>query len=340
MARLINADGADRLDVLVSVDQSCHCVLSAFGVFQVRAYACGYLRFGVVRWPYHSCKNPRAATLTQIVQMDLRAKLGMPPSHAAAVMRALCVDMKPDFSQLRILFCRAQSGPGDVAYAHIATPLLRSSALELCMVARGGHRVQLLLDSIGAAIASCVRQLGDANTAVGDKLAEFSALLRDHGSQATASEEFMSLLITGVARRELSAVLRAFSSDIDPPPARSAATNQFMSQTLGIGGLKRLSKMVDAGLATVHSMLTDQLRPAIEGLLLRMSELSGLALWSERSDLTGLKREGCEQSIALAEKLLASIAQAIVACRAAASTYRNWFLWMQRVQKRRVKLCW
>ena len=49
MARLINADGAERLDALVSVDQSCHCVLSAFGVFQVRAVACGYLRYGVVR---------------------------------------------------------------------------------------------------------------------------------------------------------------------------------------------------------------------------------------------------------------------------------------------------
>lgn len=37
MVRLMDADGADRLDVLVSVDQSGHCVLSAFGVFQVRA---------------------------------------------------------------------------------------------------------------------------------------------------------------------------------------------------------------------------------------------------------------------------------------------------------------
>ena len=37
MARLMDTAGADRLDVLVSVDQSGNCVLSAFGVFQVRA---------------------------------------------------------------------------------------------------------------------------------------------------------------------------------------------------------------------------------------------------------------------------------------------------------------
>ena len=276
----------------------------------------------------------------QVAQLDLRAKLCRPPSDAAAAVttRILCVEMTSDFSQLRILFCTAQSGPGDIAYAHIATPLLRSSALELCQIARGGHRVQLLLDSIAAAVASCVRQLGDTNTAVGDKIAEFSALLRDHGSQATASEEFMSLLITGVARHELRWP-PAYLSDTDPLLARSAATNQFLSQALGIGGLKRLSKMVDAGLATVHSLLTDHLRPAIECLLLRMSELSGLALWAERSELTGLEREGCGQSVVLAEQLLASVAQAVVACRAAASTYRHFFLWMQRIQKRRAELC-
>ena len=95
-----------------------------------------------------------------------------------------------------------------------------------------------------------------------------------------------------------------------------------------------MSKMVDAGFATVHSALTDQLRPAIECLLLRMSELSGLAQWAERSEVAGLKREGCEQSMAVAEQMLATVAQAIIACRAAASTYRHWFLWMQRVQKR------
>ena len=37
MARLMNVDGIDRLNVLVSVDRSGGCVLSAFGVFQVRA---------------------------------------------------------------------------------------------------------------------------------------------------------------------------------------------------------------------------------------------------------------------------------------------------------------
>ena len=144
-----------------------------------------------------------AGHATQIAQLDLRAKLGDAPNATATALRVMCVEMKPDFSMLRILFCRTQSVPGDVSYAHIATPMLPASASELCVIARGGHRVQLLLDSIATSVATCVRQLGDANTAVGDKLTEFSALLRDHGSQATASEEFMSLLITGVARYEL-----------------------------------------------------------------------------------------------------------------------------------------
>ena len=153
-----------------------------------------------VSWPCHADETTGADAI-QLAQFDLRTKLGG-EHNAAAAMRALGVEMKPDFSQLRILFCRTQSGPGDVSYAHIATPMLPAAAPELCFVARGGHRVQLLLESIASAVASCVSQLGDAHAAVGDKLAEFSALLRDHGSPATASEELISLLITGVARRD------------------------------------------------------------------------------------------------------------------------------------------
>ena len=152
--------------------------------------------------PCHHAKA-RGRSRTQIAELDLRAKLGDAPTATATAMRALCVEMNPDFSHLRILYCRTQSGPGDVTYAHIATPMLTAAASELCQVARGGHRVKLLLDSIATAVASCVRQMGDANTAVSDKLNEFSALLRDHGSHATVSEELMSLLITGVARHEL-----------------------------------------------------------------------------------------------------------------------------------------
>ena len=36
MARLMDADDAGRLDVLVSVDEGGACLLSAFGVFSVR----------------------------------------------------------------------------------------------------------------------------------------------------------------------------------------------------------------------------------------------------------------------------------------------------------------
>jgi hypothetical protein len=252
-------------------------------------------------------------------------------------MRAVGVEMAADFSHLRLLLSGTQSDRGDVVYARVATPMLRTAAPELRFLARGGYRVQLLLDSISSAVTSCARQLGDTNAAFGDKLTAFSTLLRDHGSEATASEELMSLLITGVARR-------APRRDVFCLRARltlrrvlhSAATNQFLSTTLGIGGLKRLAKAVDTAFATVHTLLTDQLRPAIECLLLRMSELLGLAMWSERSETTGLRREGCEQSIVIAERMLAAVAQAVIACRDAGCAFRHCFLWMQRCQKRRV----
>ena len=115
-------------------------------------------------------------------------------------MRAVGVEMSADFSQLRLLLSGVQAGRGDVVCARIVTPMLRAAASELRQLSRGGYRVQQLLESISAAVTGCARQLGDTNTAFCDKLTAFSTLLRDHGSEATASEELMSLLITGVAR--------------------------------------------------------------------------------------------------------------------------------------------
>ena len=138
----------------------------------------------------------------QIARIDLRATLCAAPNErtVAAAMRVLSAEMTADLSQLRLLLCGTHSGRGDVVYAHIATPMLRAAAPELCLLARGGHRVQLMLDSVASGVASAVRQLGEANSAFCDKLTAFGTLLRDHGSLATAPEELMSLLITGVAR--------------------------------------------------------------------------------------------------------------------------------------------
>jgi hypothetical protein len=141
--------------------------------------------------------------LLKVARFDLRAMLSAAPNErtATATMRAVGVEMAADFSHLRLLLSGAQSDRGDVVYARVATTMLRTAAPELRALARGGYRVQLLLDSISSAVTSCARQLGDTNSAFGDKLTAFSTLLRDHGSEATASEELMSLLITGVARR-------------------------------------------------------------------------------------------------------------------------------------------
>jgi hypothetical protein len=43
----MDADGIDRLDVLVSIDQGGACVLSAFGVFPVRCSAKSFGVYGI-----------------------------------------------------------------------------------------------------------------------------------------------------------------------------------------------------------------------------------------------------------------------------------------------------
>ena len=114
----------------------------------------------------------------------------------------------------------------------------------------------------------------------------------------------------------------------------SAAANQFLSVTLGVGGLKRLAKSVDAALTAIHASLIDQVQPAAEQLLFQMSALAGLAGWEERLEDVGLRAEMAHACLARAEQVLAACALAAAACCDAARSFRHLFTWLQRCQKR------
>ena len=118
---------------------------------------------------------------------------------------------------------------------------------------------------------------------------------------------------------------------------RSAAANQFLSVTLGVGGLKRLAKSMDAALTAIHASLIDQVQPAAEQLLFQMSILAGLADWDERLGDVGLRAEAAQTCLARAELVLAASALAAAACCDAARSFRHLFIWLQRCQKRCVR---
>jgi anaphase-promoting complex subunit 4 len=114
----------------------------------------------------------------------------------------------------------------------------------------------------------------------------------------------------------------------------SAAVNQFLSVTLGVGGLKRLTKSMDAAFTAIQSTLLDRLQPALEHLLFHVCELQGLTAWPERAEPIGLQIVAAQSCQSAAEGALTASAQAAHACSDAACSFRNMFLWLQRCQRR------
>ena len=116
--------------------------------------------------------------------------------------------------------------------------------------------------------------------------------------------------------------------------ACSAATNQFISVTLGVAGLRRLAKAVDTAFTNAHALLADHVQPCIEQLVVELGELAGLAECEEQSQPLGLRPPVARLCLTCAAEVLAAAQMAMVECRTAARSFRHVFIWLQRCQKR------
>ena len=116
--------------------------------------------------------------------------------------------------------------------------------------------------------------------------------------------------------------------------ANSAATNQFLSLTLGFAGLKRLSKSVDTALVSAHTSIVQHVMPAIQAVMRDVHVLAGLALWQERIQQTGLDMCSVKSCLSAAECALHATEEAAQTCAAVACDLRHFFLLLQRCQKR------
>lgn len=114
----------------------------------------------------------------------------------------------------------------------------------------------------------------------------------------------------------------------------SHATHQWLSVDLGIVGLKRLAKSIDASLASVYTLLSDAVSEASTQLLITAGELNGFSALEENAGSLGLRQPDVAACMQGAEQTHACMLQASRACAAAAFSYRQLFLWLQRCQKR------
>nr|XP_043625112.1 anaphase-promoting complex subunit 4 isoform X2 [Erigeron canadensis] len=183
---------------------------------------------------------------------------------------------------------------------------------ELHQVAQQASNIEDLTEVIRASLSVMSKQWSDAMHTFHDKFDSLSRLIHDHGLDSTPQEEFLSLL--GGART-------------------SPAVHQFLENSLGEVGLKRITKLVCGAGKELQVIVLEHLQPAAEMIGFRLGELRGLSKWRSRFKSVGLDETLTDNATEKAGMLLVQIERFMRVLSSSVQQFSNFFNWLQKCVK-------
>ncbi|XP_078443262.1 transducin/WD40 repeat-like superfamily protein isoform X2 [Wolffia australiana] len=183
---------------------------------------------------------------------------------------------------------------------------------ELYQVALHASSIEDLIGVVRVSLAVMNKQWSDAMSTFHEKLNSLSSLIVDHGLDSSPDEEFLSLL------------LGARSS----PPL-----HQFLVNSLGEVGLKRITKAVDGAAKDITVIIREHLQPAAEVIGFRIGELRGLSRWRSRYHNVGLDEKVINNAAEKAALLLVQVERFLRVLAIVTHELQNFFSWLMRCIK-------
>ncbi|KAL8107889.1 anaphase-promoting complex subunit 4 [Apium graveolens] len=183
---------------------------------------------------------------------------------------------------------------------------------ELHQVAQQASNVEDLTEVIRSSVSVMCKQWSDAMHTFHEKFDSLSTLIVDHGLDSTPQEEFLSLL--GGARTS--------------PPV-----HQFLLNSLGEAGLKRLAKTVCSTGKELQLIVLDHLQPAAEIIAFRMGELRGLSKWRARYQIIGLDTILFDKATEKTGTFLVQVERFMSVLSSAVQQFSNFFNWLLKSVK-------
>ncbi|XP_057512090.1 anaphase-promoting complex subunit 4 isoform X2 [Actinidia eriantha] len=183
---------------------------------------------------------------------------------------------------------------------------------ELHQVAQQASNIEDLTEVIRASLSVMCKQWSDAMYTFHEKFDSLSTLIIDHGLDSTPQEEFLSLL--GGARTS--------------PPI-----HQFLVNSLGEAGLKRVSKVVSGAGKELQIIVLDHLQPAAEIIGFRMGELRGLSKWRARFQGIGLDEPLINNATEKAGMMLIQVERFMRVLSSVVQQFSNFFSWLLKCVK-------
>lgn len=183
---------------------------------------------------------------------------------------------------------------------------------ELHQVAQQASNIEDLAEVIRASLSVMSKQWSDAMHTFHDRFDSLSSLIHDHGLDSTPQEEFLSLL--GGART-------------------SPAVHQFLVNSLGEAGLKRIAKSVCGVGKELQVIALEHLQPAAEIIGFRLGELRGLSKWRLRYQGVGLDEKLIDNATEKAGMLLIQIERFLRVLSSSVQQFSNFFNWLHKCVK-------
>ncbi|KAL8171181.1 hypothetical protein V2J09_022985 [Rumex salicifolius] len=189
------------------------------------------------------------------------------------------------------------------------TSILQKRRNELHQVAQQASNIENLTEVVKTSISVMYKQWCDAINTFHEKFNSLSTLIVNHGMNSSPQEEFLSLL--GGART-------------------SPSVHQFLVNSLGESGLKRVSKTVCATGKELQLIVLDHLQPAAEMIGFRIGELRGLSRWRSRYGCIGLDETLVQNATERAGMLLVQIERFLKILSSVVQQFTNFFSWLQK----------
>ncbi|XP_071722083.1 anaphase-promoting complex subunit 4-like [Rutidosis leptorrhynchoides] len=183
---------------------------------------------------------------------------------------------------------------------------------ELHQVAQQASNIEDLNEVIRASLSVMYKQWSDAMHTFHEKFDPLSSLIADHGLDSSPQEEFLSLL--GGARTS--------------PPI-----HQFLVNSLGETGVKRVSKAVCSAGKELQHIALDHLQPAAEIIAFRVGELRGLSKWRARYKGIGLDESLVNDATEKAGMLLVQMERFMKVFSSVVQQFSNFFNWLLKCIK-------
>ncbi|XP_073122681.1 anaphase-promoting complex subunit 4 isoform X2 [Henckelia pumila] len=214
---------------------------------------------------------------------------------------------------------------------------------ELHQVAQQASNVEHLIEVIRASLSVMTKQWSDAMRTYREKFDGLSSLIIDNG-KTVKCEIIQDFFFPCLVPVQISISLLNKSVGLDSTPQEeflsllggartSPAVHQFLVNSLGEMGLKRVAKVVSGAGKEVQTIVLDHLQPAADIIGFRLGELRGLSKWRARYQGIGLDENLIDNAMEKAGMLLVQIERFVRVLSSVVQQFSNFFSWLLKSVK-------